>query len=120
MTKEELKEYIVRYLSNGDEDAFHSLIEAGESSLDLLADALSSDTTEGIVEVLKEIRTKRVTTFLQNRLRSVSTESEWKIFAEALTYQADLGEVFFKDEKKRLEALGRVSEAKYCESFFKI
>jgi hypothetical protein len=118
MIRGNLEDYADRFLNNGDEDAFHSLIEAGESSMDLLVERLSSETMKDIVDVLKEIRTKRVREFLEDRLRSVIVESEWRIFAEALAYQSDIGEEFFKNEKRRLEALGRASEAEYCESFF--
>ena len=93
--KKELLDSADRFLCNGDEDAFHSLIEAGESSMNSLVERLTSDTMEVVVDVLREIHTKRGRNFLENRLRSVTIDSEWKSFAEALAYQSDLGEEFF-------------------------
>ena len=58
--------------------------------MDSLVERLTSDTMEVVVDVLREIHTKRGREFLENRLRSVTIDSEWKIFAEALAYQPDL------------------------------
>lgn len=118
MTKDALEEYASRYLRSGDVDAFHSLIESGDESLEVLASKLSKNTSKEVAEILQEIRTVRVTSFLQEQLKAADSESCWKIFAEALAYQANLGKEFFEVEKKRLESLGRCNEAKYCESFF--
>ncbi|NNC90309.1 MAG: hypothetical protein HKN82_17790 [Akkermansiaceae bacterium] len=118
MTKSALEEYASRYLRTGDEDAFHSLIESGDESLEVLASRLSINTSKEVAEILQEIRTERVTLFLQEQLKAADTESCWRIFAEALAYQANPGKEFYEVEKKRLESLGRYNEAKYCESFF--
>ena len=117
MTNEVLEGYFERFRRTGDEDAFHCLIEAGDDALKVLASKMSRNTRKDVVVILQEIRTKGVTSFLKEQLKLASTESSWRIFAEALAYQADLGEEFFAVEKKRLESLGRFAEAQYCESF---
>lgn len=81
-------EYLARLLAKADEDAFHSLIEEGDQSVEAVRAALPASTNEQakrLIEVLQEIRTERSRAALAEWCGLPYSE-RWEMAAEGLFY----------------------------------
>ena len=89
MNESALNDYILRLKHAADEDAFHSLMEAGEDAVAPVSAAITAECTvsqfKRLVEVLQEIRTKSALTELR-RLCLTNFSEKWVLAAEGLFY----------------------------------
>jgi len=88
MNSEAIAEYVARLLAKPDEDAFHSLIEGGDQTVEAVRSALSTCSNEQFkrqIEVLQDIRTDRSRATLAELCRGPYSE-QWVMAAEGLFY----------------------------------
>lgn len=94
-----IAEYLSRFLKEQDEDAFHSLIEEGDPSVEAVRAALLTCTDEQfklLIEVLQEIRTEFSRTTLADLCMRPYSE-RWEVAAEGLFYNdTDLARPVFQ------------------------
>ena len=81
-------EYLARLLTKADEDAFHSLIEEGDQSVEAIRLVLQTCTEEQckpLIEVLQEIRTDHSRAILASLCKQPYSK-QWVMAAEGLFY----------------------------------
>ena len=99
MNHDAITEYVVRLLDRSDEYAFHSLIEEGDSVIDVVCRFLSicnNEQFKRLVEVLQEIRTDKSSKVLIE-LCELPYSERWVIAAEGMFYNnSDLAQSVFE------------------------
>lgn len=89
MNESALNDYILRLKDSFDEDAFHSLIEAGEEAVVPVSASITAECSvsqfKRLVEVLQEIRTESALIELR-RLCLMDFSEKWVLAAEGLFY----------------------------------
>ena len=89
MNESALDTYISKLKHSFDEDAFHSLVEAGEEAIDPVLLAITTQCSvsqfKRLVEVLQEIRTEGALAGLR-RLCLLEYSEKWEAAAEGLFY----------------------------------